>query len=142
MILVPVIGAGAAGQALKSLAEALTRRQRSLSRIADVESFPNLHAVLAGGLSFQVGEETGLRSPILAVTITLSLVLLYDTSGVKRAAGKQAWVLNRLHKASEGAKPLFEIPGQSPLRTWAAALFGAMASFALERGLLALSMGL
>lgn len=141
MILMPVFGAAIFGQILKSIAEALRRRERSLSRVADFESFPNIHAVLAGSLSYQVGEEAGFSSTIFAVAAMLTLVLLYDTSGVKRAAGKQAWVLNRLSEVRSGRKPLLEIPGQSPVRTWAAALFGVLAGFSLERAWLALSSG-
>lgn len=139
MILLPVIGAGVAGQALKGLAERMRGGGRSLSRVADLESFPNLHAVLAGSLCFQVGEEAGSDSLLFTITLMLTLVLLYDTSGVKRAAGQQAWVLNRIREMRAGQMPLPEIPGQSTLRAWAAALFGAVTGLGLERALLALS---
>jgi len=141
MLLMPILGAGLSGQILKSLVEAVRRRERSLSRIADFESFPNMHAVLGGSLSYQVGEEVGFSSTIFAVAAMLTLVLLYDTSGVKRAASKQAWVLNRLSEVRAGGKPLLEVPGQSTVRTWAAAIFGICAGIALERAWLAIASG-
>jgi hypothetical protein len=141
MMVFPILGAGIAGQVLKSLVHASRRKQRSLSLFADLESFPNFHAVIAGSLSFQVGEASGFGSVEFAVASMLTLVLLYDTAGVKRAAGDQAWLLNRLLEVRAGSKPLIEIPSQSTVRTWGAALFGLLMGWALERAWLALGLG-
>ena len=138
MLLLPVLGAGFAAQVAKSLDHAFRRRERSLSRFVNFEAFPNLHAVLGGSLAFQVGQERGFSSIDFAVACMLALILLYDTAGVKRAAGNQAWVLNRLSEVRTGGKPLLEIPGQSPVRTLAAAFFGVFASWIIEWTLLAL----
>jgi len=138
MLLVPILGAGIAAQSIKGAARLLRRRGRSLSHMTDSESFPNLHAVLTGALAYQVGQRSGFGSLEFTVAAVLGLVLLYDTSGVKRAAGRQAWLLNRLSEVRAGKRPLLELPGQSPIRTWAAALFGVVAGWAVERVLLAM----
>ncbi len=141
MMIFPILGAGLMGQVLKSLLHAVRRRQRSLSLFADLESFPNFHSVLGGSLIFQVGQSSGFESVDFAVACMFTMILLYDTAGVKRAAGKQAWMLNRLSEVRAGTKPLLEIPGQSTVRTWSAAVFGLFAGWGLERAWLALGLG-
>ena len=138
MLVGPILGAGLLAQLLKSLAAGAGRQAGSLRRVAELETFPNFHAVLAGALTFQVGEARGMDSVEFALAFCFSVVLLYDTSGVKRAAARQAQVLNRLRLPVALEKPLSELMGQSPVRTWAAALLGLCLSWALEQAWLAL----
>ena len=36
------------------------------------------------------------RSPVFAATLYFSLIVMYDAAGLRRAAGRQAMILNRL----------------------------------------------
>ena len=141
MLVGPILGAGLLAQILKGLIPFLARRSGGLGRVAELETFPNFHAVLAGALSFQVGEEAGAGSANFALATLFAVVLLYDTSGVKRAAGRQAGAINQLRQVIRMEKPLSELIGQSPARTWAAALLGVGFSWAFEQAWLALLPG-
>ena len=138
MLIGPILGAGILAQILKGIPHWIRRRNGEIGRVADLETFPNFHAVLVGALSFQVGEHSGVASSDFALATLFAMVVLYDTSGVKRAAGRQAGVLNLLGFPQRIGNPLSEFIGQSPTRTWAAAFLGLFFSWALEQAWLAL----
>lgn len=138
MILVPVIGTAMAGQLLKAVFHSLRARRWRLGRLADFEGFPNLHPLLAGCLCWQVGEAAGWDSATAAVTLAFTGIVLYDTMGVKRAAGRQAGILMRLGREVSLEHQLTEILGQSPARALLAACGGALLGIVIERAWLAL----
>jgi acid phosphatase family membrane protein YuiD len=90
MILAPIVVTGALGQLLKLGFHSLRAGRWRPGRLADFESFPSLHPLLAGCLSLQIARATGWSSVYTAVSLGYSTVILYDTSGVKRAAGRPA----------------------------------------------------
>ena len=62
-------------------------------------------------------------------------VVIYDTSGVKRAAAKQARILMRLGPQRGLEHALSDLLGQSPVRTWMAVLAGISLGIVVERAL-------
>jgi len=138
MIMVPVIGTGIAGQLLKLLFHSLRARRWRLDRLGDFESFPSMHPLLAGCLCWQVGDVAGWGSASAAVTMGFTGIVLYDTMGVKRAAGRQARILKRLGREVSLEHHLTELLGQSPARALLAAFGGALLGIAIERAWLAL----
>jgi hypothetical protein len=138
MTLLPTLGTGIVGQLLKLLFHSLRQRRWRRARLADFESFPSLHPLLAGALCFQVAEAAGWKSPEAAVAMGFTSVILYDTAGVKRAAGRQAGILMRLGPRQSLDYRLTELMGQSPVRTYIALLSGMLISVLIERGWLAM----
>jgi acid phosphatase family membrane protein YuiD len=63
------------------------------------------------------------------LSLAFSLIVMYDAAGVRRHAGKQAEVLNRIlddmfHGESISEKKLKEVLGHSPLQVLAGAVLG------------------
>ena len=61
-------------------------------------------------------KEYGPEAPITALTVIFACVVMYDAAGVRRAAGKQASILNKMIEVSE-LKPeerLQEVLGHYP----------------------------
>ena len=90
---------------------------------------PSSHAASVSALSTLVGLNQGFRSTIFGVTLFFSLIVMYDAAGLRRAAGRQAAVLNRLmeeHFAhpEAGAQRLMELLGHTPLEVLVGALVG------------------
>jgi len=141
MVTIPVIGVGLIGQFLKFCFHSVRERRWRPSSIVAFESFPNFHPLVAGGLCYQVGDATGWGSPMTALSIGLTGVIIYDTSGMKRAAGRQASILKRIGRMQSLEYGLSELLGQSPVRTWIAILAGAMLGILVERSWLALFAG-
>ncbi len=71
----------------------------------------------------------GWASPIYAVALAFSLIVMYDASGVRRAVGKQAIILNTIiedlykHKHI-GSVRLKELVGHTPYEVLAGAILG------------------
>lgn len=83
----------------------------------------------------------GLASPLFAVCLCFSCIVMYDAAGVRRHVGMQAEVLNVLimdvlqhHPISE--KKLKEVLGHTPLQVCCGATLGVMTGLLLHRPLL------
>ena len=57
---------------------------------------PSSHSAFVCSLATAVGLTDGLDSASFAISLALAAVVMYDASGVRRAAGKQAKILNQL----------------------------------------------
>lgn len=116
----------AIAQVTKILLTLIQQDKLDLSRFYGSGGMPSSHSSLVMALSFSIGKYNGFDSPYFALAITLSMVVMYDAAGVRRAAGKQAEWLNLLiHR--QGFKPaeqLKELLGHSPLEVIAGAILG------------------
>ena len=138
MLLLTVFGAGLMGQLLKVLFHSIRDRRWRLVSFVDVESFPSLHPVLGGGMVHQLGVHQGWDSHLTGIVGGFVAVIIYDTSGMKRAAGRQARILMKVDSRTAIDSTLNVLLGQSPVRTWMAVLAGAVLSSFIERAILAL----
>jgi hypothetical protein len=57
---------------------------------------PSAHSALASGLATAVGLRGGFDSPLFALTLAFALMVMFDASTVRRAAGLQARLLNEI----------------------------------------------
>ena len=92
---------------------------------------PSSHSAVVTTLATMIVREYGLEAPITALTIIFACVVMYDAAGVRRAAGKQASLLNRMIEITE-LKPeerLQEVLGHSPIQVMAGAIIGIIVGF-------------
>ena len=59
---------------------------------------PSSHSALITGTTSGIGFQLGFDNPIFALAIALSLIVMYDASGVRKSAGIQAGEINKLSK--------------------------------------------
>ncbi len=59
---------------------------------------PSSHSALISGATAGIGLELGFDDPIFAIAIAVSLIVMYDASGVRKSAGIQAAEINKLSK--------------------------------------------
>ncbi|WAM30676.1 divergent PAP2 family protein [Caldicellulosiruptor naganoensis] len=90
---------------------------------------PSSHSAFACGLSTAVGLIDGFNSTNFAISLTFTLIVMYDAAGVRREAGKQAQTLNELIEMyfSPHYKPqhkLKELIGHKPTEVFVGALLG------------------
>ena len=57
---------------------------------------PSSHSAVVVGLATLIGKDVGVGSPMFALSLVLAFVVMYDAAGVRRAAGKQAKLLNKI----------------------------------------------
>lgn len=72
------------------------QRRLNLRVLAEMGGMPSSHSAIVMGLTAAIGRLNGFSSPAFAIALIFSLVVMYDAAGVRRAAGRQAAVLNRL----------------------------------------------
>ena len=64
----------------------------------DTGGMPSSHSALITGVTSGIGFQLGFDSPIFALAIAVSLIVMYDASGVRKSAGIQATEINNLSR--------------------------------------------
>lgn len=119
-------------QVLKVAILLIKTHRLHLSRLVGSGGMPSSHAAFVVGLTFAIGFEQGFETPLFALSAVFAMVVMYDAAGVRRAAGIQAKLLNRLvvevieeHKKLD-YEVLKELLGHTPVEVIAGAVVGAM----------------
>jgi uncharacterized protein len=94
--LTPALVAWAIAQVLKVALTSVRERRLNLRVLAETGGMPSSHAAIVMGLTSSIGRLNGVTSAPFAIALIFSVVVMYDAQGVRRAAGRQAAVLNRL----------------------------------------------
>ncbi len=81
-------------QLSKLLIVLVVERQWRPAVLLETGGMPSSHAALVSGVAAGVGWQVGFDQPLFALACALALVVMYDASGVRRAAGLQAERLN------------------------------------------------
>ena len=66
------------------------------SLLTSTGGMPSSHSAAVTALTTGVALESGLHSPVFAVSAIFAIITMFDASGVRRQAGEQAIVLNQL----------------------------------------------
>ena len=128
-ILVSAVTAWAIAQILKVAVSVILLRKLNFQLIFSSGGFPSSHSATVSALALGIGKYYGWDSPIFAVSAVFSMIVLYDAAGVRRAAGKQAEVLNQLVErlypgANSDQARLKELIGHTPLEVFAGVSVG------------------
>lgn len=97
-ILLTVIFSTVAAQVLKALIILITDRHLMLNRLIETGGMPSSHSAAVSSLATSMGLVYGWDSPYFTLAVVLAAVVIHDATGVRRAAGKHAEVLNDLTK--------------------------------------------
>ncbi len=98
-------------------------------RLVGAGGMPSSHAAFTVALTTQLGKDVGVDGPVFAIALVFTMVVLYDAAGVRRAAGKQAAILNTImeevmaHKKIEEAR-LKELLGHTPFEVLVGVVLG------------------
>jgi hypothetical protein len=113
-------------------------RQRGLNLrvLAETGGMPSSHSAIVAGLTTAVGKYSGLSSASFAIALIFTFVVMYDAAGLRRAAGRQAEVLNRLvedlvHMRGVQEARLRELLGHTPTEVLVGALIGLVVGLIL-----------
>ena len=99
---------------------------------------PSSHSSFVAGATTSVGLIQGFDSPLFAMGAIISIVVMYDAQGVRRAAGKQAEAINRIianfeHLDKVLEKELKELLGHTPFEVFAGAALGVVLACIVHR---------
>ncbi|MGI6119010.1 MAG: divergent PAP2 family protein [Desulfosporosinus sp.] len=129
-VLVTAISAWAIAQICKiAVSIILLNRKFDYQIIFSSGGFPSSHSATVSALAAGIAKYYGWDSPIFAVSVIFCVVVLYDAAGVRRAAGKQAEVLNQLVERlypspNLDQERLKELIGHTPLEVFGGVIIG------------------
>lgn len=118
-------------QTFKVLYELFKKKKFNFKRIMGAGGMPSSHSAVVTSITTLIGKNCGLNSPIFALSLIMALIVMYDACGVRRAAGKQAKVLNEIinNKGLSNIQiheKLQEAIGHTPVQVIVGALLGIL----------------
>ena len=116
-------------QIFKTVWDLVTEKKFNFKRILGAGGMPSSHSAVVCCLSTLIGRNVGFDSAIFGLAVIMSLVVMYDAAGVRRAAGKQAKILNKIVNTPGLAietvqEKLQEVLGHTPVEVFVGALIG------------------
>lgn len=124
-------------QALKVIISIIQNGKLDYHRFIGAGGMPSSHSALAMSLATAIGIEHGWDSTLFALSLVVALIIMYDAASLRRAAGQQAEVLNKMldelfHDGRIKEERLKELLGHTPLEVLAGALLGIGIAFWLQ----------
>ena len=118
-------------QLFKLIYDLVTTKKFNFKRILWAGGMPSSHSAVVTSLATLIGKNEGIESSVFAVSLVFACVVMYDAAGVRRAAGKQAKLLNKIVETPELTKvqvseKLVEALGHSPKQVIVGAIIGVV----------------
>lgn len=126
-------------QAVKFLADAIRHRRPNFRVLVRTGGMPSSHSSGVCALTTCVGLNEGFSSALFSVTLYFSLIVMYDAAGLRRAAGRQAALLNRIvdetltHHRKSPDDRLMEFLGHTPFEVFVGAIVGIVFGLAVHQ---------
>ena len=116
-------------QTFKVIYELITTKKFNFKRIMGAGGMPSSHSAVVTTLATLVGKYQGVDTPIFAMALVCAMIVMYDAAGVRRAAGKQAHLLNKIIETPgltnvQVQEKLVEVLGHTPLQVIIGAIIG------------------
>ena len=116
-------------QVFKVIWDLIKEKKFNFKRILGAGGMPSSHSAVVCSLATLIGKNVGFDSAMFGLSVILALVVMYDAAGVRRAAGKQAKILNQIVNtpglAIETVQgKLVEVLGHTPIEVFVGAVLG------------------
>ncbi|WP_276730945.1 divergent PAP2 family protein [Bacillus sp. (in: firmicutes)] len=134
-------------QVIKVPIQFIVSRKLDWSLVTSTGGMPSSHSAAVTALSTGVALEHGLGSSLFAVSAIFAVITMFDATGVRRHAGEQATVLNKLvidfnrfvneakdfpkAEDKEKQKKLKELLGHQPIEVFFGGLTGILLTLIL-----------
>ena len=123
-------------QTFKVIYDLVTTKKFNFKRILGAGGMPSSHSAVVTSITTLIGKNQGVDSAIFGLALMFAFVVMYDACGVRRAAGKQAKVLNEIVNTPgltnvEVQGKLQEALGHTPVQVFVGALIGIIAGLIL-----------
>ena len=119
-------------QSFKVMYDLAVTKKFNFKRIMGAGGMPSSHSAVVTSLATLIGKNIGVGTPMFAMALIFAFVVMYDAAGVRRAAGKQARLLNKIVETPglsglEVSERLVEVLGHTPLQVVVGAVIGVVA---------------
>ena len=128
-ILLITLAAWAVAQGIKVLLGVYREKRFNFKWFIGTGGMPSSHAAGATALATTIGLEYGFDSVVFTLAAVFALVTMFDAQGVRRSAGQQATILNKIlddmyWKGKIEEDRLKELIGHTPIQVVMGALLG------------------
>jgi uncharacterized protein len=128
-VLIGTLAAWLIAQGLKAPMEYLRTREWRWRMTLSAGGMPSSHSALIVGATQGIGLFLGFDSPLFALAVAFTMIVVYDAAGVRRQAGMHAERINvlfdeLLHGHMWSEKDLREVLGHTPLEVVGGILLG------------------
>lgn len=118
-------------QIFKVIWDLVATHKFNFKRILGAGGMPSSHSAVVTSIATMIGKTQGINSPIFALAVMFAFVVMYDAAGVRRAAGKQAKLLNKLVETPglsniQVQEKLVEVLGHTPMQVIVGAAIGVI----------------
>ncbi|CAA7402098.1 unnamed protein product [Spirodela intermedia] len=128
----------AVAQFLKVFTTWYKEKRWDSKRLIASGGMPSSHSATVAALAVAIGLRDGVGASSFALAVVLSVIVMYDASGIRLHAGRQAELLNQIvcefppeHPLSN-VRPLREPLGHTPFQVVAGAVLGCVISLVLR----------
>ena len=132
-LLVSAVVGWVVAQGLKTLIDFALNKSFNKERLVGSGGMPSSHSATVCGLTTAAVIKYGVGSFEFAISFVLSMIVMYDATGVRRETGKQAKLLNSILmenplklSAEVLQERLKEYVGHTPLQVVAGAILGVL----------------
>ena len=94
-------------QLLKIIFNLFSEGELRFGIVFQTGGMPSSHSALISALSAGIGWELGFDNPAFALSVGISLIVMYDASGIRRSAGMQAIEINKISRELDKNKEIF-----------------------------------
>lgn len=118
-------------QLFKFIYDLIKTKKFNFKRLMQAGGMPSSHSGVVVSLTTMIGKDVGINSPLFAVSLIFSFIVMYDATGVRRAAGKQAKLLNKIVETPgltglQVSEKLVEVLGHTPVQVIVGAAVGVI----------------
>ncbi|UXV61772.1 divergent PAP2 family protein [Lactococcus cremoris] len=136
-ILLTAIVSWALAQLIKIGIELIRTHRINWQLVFATGGMPSSHSSLVVALATATGLRQGFESPLFAIATVLAFVVLYDAQGIRRQAGNQARIINRMLQNVENAgikvdKNLKELLGHTPIQVVGRTILGIIVALIMN----------
>lgn len=83
-------------QLLKTIFTLISTKRLDLERLTGAGGMPSSHSAMTCSVAIGMANKLGADSPEFGLALCFAAIVMYDAMGVRRAAGEQAKVINRM----------------------------------------------
>jgi uncharacterized protein len=128
-VLIAALIAWGIAQAIKVPLEYLQTRHWNWALLVQAGGMPSSHSALMVGITHGIGLSVGFGTPLFALAFAMSMIVIYDATGIRRQAGKHAELINAMINDLAAGNPLKEeqlreVLGHTPLEALGGILLG------------------
>ena len=130
-VLIAALVAWAIAQSLKVPIEYLQTRKWNWALLIQAGGMPSSHSALVVGTAHASGLSVGFGSALFALAFAVTMIVIYDATGIRRQAGKHAEKINLMINDLAAGNPLkqdqlAEVLGHTPAEALGGIILGLL----------------